>query len=685
MTLIGPGGVGKSRLALQVATDVRSDFVGGAWLAELAAVTDPMAVPHAIASVIGLRQREGRTITETLVEFLTARDSLVILDNCEHLVDAAADVAAAIVRSCAGTRVLATSRESLAVAGEQLVPLRPLGSPIERVSLDEARRFGAVALFADRARSADPDFALIDDNAESVIQLCRRLDGLPLAIELAAARVGALSPVDMLARLDQRFRLLSGGGRAQQERHQTLRRTVDWSYELLDQRDRVVFNRLSVFAGSFDVSAAEAIVASDTLDSFDVVDALVSLVAKPMLIVEQTSDGRRYRLLETLRQYGRDKLADAEETFAVRRRHAEYFVAWAAEADQGLLTTAEPAWHRRIMSSFDDLRQVIELAVDEHDTDLAMRLGAALEYFSVTRFTSGVNEWYRQITAMPGSQEHEEAARVFATAALCRFGVGDDDAAEFNRLAAAGLQMARRSGVAVTGSVYNAAAVSALIAGDFDEMLAHWRTAVELSDAGSDIAWKALHLANLTYGLIITAHTKSAAEMSERAVRHARSSGSPSLLSWALAMHAHALFASDPYRAIELLDEAVESDAGTGSDWFSAYGLNTLAPRMYEAGMVEGVLRCGARFLERQLRIGFRQGSHMIVGLLGVIALDRGDIELARECFSYIDELPWEPTIDHARAEFMSGKPRAEISITELADFGLRTCERLDQLVHRLE
>ena len=291
VTLTGVGGVGKTRLAIQVAAEVVADFPDGAWLCEFAPVTDPSAVWETLGASLRVQSLQGRTLEESVLAYLASKRALVIFDNCEHLLDAVARQVDAVLHGCSRLVVLATSREGLALVGERIVAVPSLRVPDEGVDGQELTRTDAVRLFVERASVSRPDFTLTDRNADAVAVLCRRLDGIPLAIELAAARVRSMSPEDLAARLDQRFKLLTQGSRAALERHQTLRNTIDWSYELLDPTGRRVLNGLSVFAGGCDLAAAEAVLSGVDLDASGVADVLGQLVDKSLAVVDDSGDG----------------------------------------------------------------------------------------------------------------------------------------------------------------------------------------------------------------------------------------------------------------------------------------------------------------------------------------------------------------------------------------------------------
>ncbi len=365
VTLTGMGGVGKTRLALQLAADVIGQFPEGAWWCEFAPVTDPAMVWETLATSLRVQPVPGRAVDESVLDYLAAKQLLLVLDNCEHLLDAVARLVDAIEHRCPKVSVLATSREGLAVAGEQLVAVAPLGVPAEHADGDDLRQSEAVCLFWDRASAARSDFALTDRNVGAVGVLCRRLDGIPLAIELAAARVRSLSPDDLVSRLDQRFKLLTHGSRGALERHQTLRSTIDWSYDLLTPTERHALNRLSVFAGGCDLGAAEAVLPDDELDAADVVDVLGQLVDKSLVVVDDADGGLRYRLLETIRQYARERLDASGDPVALRRRHADHYVALAEAAGPHLRGREQVEWTSVVIRDIDNFRAALDWAVED--------------------------------------------------------------------------------------------------------------------------------------------------------------------------------------------------------------------------------------------------------------------------------------------------------------------------------
>ena len=313
LTLLGMGGLGKTRLSLQVAAEVMALFPDGVWFFDLAPIRDPVLVVSEAAQVLGVREEPGRPLVQTLCAALKARRTLLIFDNCEHLIKASADLVNAILRAAPQVSVLASSREALRVPGEQVYPVLPLPLPDRGDAVEALSRSTAVRLFVERARSHKPSFVLDEREAPAVAELVLRLEGIPLAIELAAARVRSLSVADINLRLKDRYKLLTSGGRVLLERQQTLRALVDWSYDLLNEDEQRVFNRLAVFASGFDLAAGEEICGIEPLSPDDVLDLLSSLVEKSLVSMDERDGDTRYRMLETLRDYAREKLEQSAE------------------------------------------------------------------------------------------------------------------------------------------------------------------------------------------------------------------------------------------------------------------------------------------------------------------------------------------------------------------------------------
>lgn len=383
LTLTGVGGTGKTRLALQVGAEIVEDFPDGVWVVDLIPVTDGEMVDNAVAAALGVRDQPGRSLLETIGDALRTRKTLIILDNCEHLLSNAADVVSEILRTDPQVRVLATSREPLGVPGEVTVAIPPLNVPPQSAkTADALAPYDSAVLFENRAALARPGFRITDENSEAVAQICRSLDAVPLAIELAAARVRVLSPLEIADHLDDRFRLLTGGGTTAVPRQQTLEATVAWSYVHLLDAERLLFCRLAVFAGSFTLEAAEAVTESEGIQRWDVLDLVTGLVEKSMLVVDSDDSPKsRYRLLETLRQYGMSHLIESETVELFRRKHAVYFADFAESGDQQLRGPNQGDWFTALGREHDNLAAALTWTLDAEEGELFLRTASALGYF----------------------------------------------------------------------------------------------------------------------------------------------------------------------------------------------------------------------------------------------------------------------------------------------------------------
>jgi predicted ATPase/class 3 adenylate cyclase len=376
LTLIGPGGTGKTRLSLRVGAELLQSFTDGVWLVELAPLRNASLIPQTIATLFGLRELPNTPLINLVTDYLRAKQLLLILDNCEHLIEACAKLSTDLLRVCPELKIIASSREVLGIQGETVyrVPSLSLPDPVH-VTPEALMESESVRLFVERATAAQSKFSLTDQNAFAVAQICHRLDGIPLALELAAARVAVFSPEQISSRLDDRFKLLTGGSRTALERHQTLRALIDWSYDLLPAEERTLLRRLSVFASSWTFEAAEG-VCSD----LDVLSLLTQLVNKSLVIAGEQERSTRYRLLETIRQYARDKLLEAGESISIRNRHLDFFLQFAEEAETYMNGHQELKWRSLLDDEYDNLRTAFEWAM-ENDVEKALRLGGALGIF----------------------------------------------------------------------------------------------------------------------------------------------------------------------------------------------------------------------------------------------------------------------------------------------------------------
>ncbi len=452
LTLTGAGGCGKTRLALAVAGEVGADYPDGVWLVELAELADPSLVPQAVAEALGLREEPGQPILVTLTTYLTPTRLLLVLDNCEHLAAACAELVTVLLAACPQLRVLTTSRAPLEAPAETIyrVPSLALPDVARRPSSDDLLAFDAIGLFVERARARQPDFALTPRNEDGVMAICLRLDGIALALELAAARVGVLAVDDIAAGLDDCLRILTGGPRDALPRHQAMQATLDWSYDLLEEPERVLLRRLSVFAGGWTLQAAEAVCTGGVVAQEDVLDLLTALVNKSLAQMEERNGRARYRLLETVRQYGQQHVTASGEAELVRERHRDWYVRLAEEAEPALRGAAQIAWLERLEAERDNLRAVLDrrrgaevelphgapdrfTAPDDQSVaawaDGALRVATALwRFWEIRAPLSEGRRWLEEAIARTGAPP-ALYARVLAVAGRLAHLQGDHDAA----------------------------------------------------------------------------------------------------------------------------------------------------------------------------------------------------------------------------------------------------------------
>jgi predicted ATPase len=442
VTLTGTGGTGKTRLSLQIAAEVLDSFKDGVWFIELAPLSDPALVLDTIASVLGVREEQGRVLLTTLLDWLSNKELLFVLDNCEHLVEACAKFAAAGLQSSRGMHILASSREALGIAGETAyhMPSLEIPNPKDPISIDTITQYTAVRLFIERATQALGTFSLTNANAPVVAQICYRLDGIPLAIELAAARVKVLRVEQIAERLDDRFRLLTGGSRTALPRQQTLRALIDWSYDLLSKTEQVLLRRLSVFVGGWTLEAAETVCADESIQSVDVLDLMTHLVDKSLVSMDELAVEPRYRMLETIRQYAHEKSFEMGEDDAMRGRHRDWFAQWAEQGQAELTGPRQAAWLARLEDEHDNLRAALEWALAS-EPETGLRLAAAIwQFWDIRGYMSEGSKWLGKVLEECPAQS---VARVKALIGAGWLATRKKDGEQAGALFEAGLTLSR--------------------------------------------------------------------------------------------------------------------------------------------------------------------------------------------------------------------------------------------------
>jgi predicted ATPase/DNA-binding CsgD family transcriptional regulator/Tfp pilus assembly protein PilF len=605
LTLTGAGGIGKTRLALRVAHDLAAGgvYADGVWLVELASLGAPDLAPRLVASVLGAPEQPGRSPADALVAALAPRELLLVLDNCEHAIEACAELVARLLTDCPRLRVLATSREALGVPGEVAWSVPPLGLPDDRAArtLTGIAAAEAVRLFVERAAAALPPFALTADNAPAVAEICRRLDGIPLAIELAAARVALLTPAEIVGRLDDALGLLTTGQRAAPERQRTLEAAIGWSYDLLDQPERTLFGRLAAFAGGFSLDAAEAVCAGRGVAESAVLDLLGRLVARSLVLAQSDGDATRYRLLEPVRQFARQRLVERGELAETDRRHAAYFVALAERAAPALHGPEQARWFRALDAESDNLRSAHAWASAEGDPDVALRLAGALWWW-----------WARP------DRQAEGRAHLAAAVALPG-GTGD---------------AGRRARVLV------GLAMLSLMQSDLPAAAGLARDGLALAEAAGDRSVVARALGALGMLDLFRGQAAAARARLEPALELARAVGDRFVEAWALQCLANvALQEGDPGGAVERLEESVRVGRAAGDGWSVAMALNGLGDAARSRGDGPAARAAYEEALPLFQRIGAPAAYPGILHNLGYVALSAGEPARAVELFLESAEL----------------------------------------------
>jgi predicted ATPase/DNA-binding CsgD family transcriptional regulator len=578
VTLTGVGGCGKTRLALGVASRVVDSFRDGVWLVSLAPLADPLLVPQGVASVLGVHERPDRSLLDGLTAYLARRDVLLVLDNCEHLVQACAALADTLLQSCPSLRLLATSREPLRIAGEvvarvTLLAIPEVGSPEGPA---EVIRYSAVQLFVERAVAARSDFVVTSRNASAVAAICRRLEGLPLALELAAPWVRALAAEQILERLDDTFGLLVGGSRSAPERQKTMLAALDWSYGLLGELDRVVFRRLAVFVGGWSIEAAEAVCSGGGVSSQAVLAPLIRLVDASLVQVEYEDERTRYRFLEPVRQYARERLVGSGELDVIDRRHARYFLHFAQhwEHDANAGGPDRQAAHIALEREQDNTRGALSWCVDRGEAEIGLQLGRAYWNLWVVRglLTEG-RTWLSQLAALPAAGG-VPGMRVVALSINASLAWRQGSYAEAQDLYAEVLPVLRAGDLRMLQCALADLGWMAFHQGNYPAAQAHFDEELDVSRALRDPVSEVLALSNLGWLACYQEEYSAAAELSQECLVGAREASDQWVLGMALNIGANAqLHTGDLATARRLVEECVAVQRELGDRFELAYGL----------------------------------------------------------------------------------------------------------------
>lgn len=625
LTLTGPGGAGKSRLAIEVARAIAARFPGGVWLVELAALADPALVPHAVADAIGIREQPGTPIAHTLVAALASRQALIVLDNCEHLIDACAGLAASLLAAGPASRILATSREPLRVPGEVVYRVLPLAVPgasaVTAALLDGVE---AVELFVDRVRWVRPGFVLTDANAAAVARVCQRLDGLPLALELAAARASALDPAQIAARLDDALGVLSAGSRTAPGRQRTMQATLDWSHALLGPGERALLRRLSVFAGGWTIEAAEEVCAGDGIEPSAVLPSLADLVDKSLVQVEDAPAGDavevRYRLLETVRQYAAAQLAASGEGDAVTARHAEWCTALATQAEPAYTGPDQAVWLDRMEREHDNVRAALRWLAGRGDV-----VGEARLLSVVWRF------WYYRSHLVEGDRWLGDVlqrlsddvppavrARVLQGAGVIAWNAGDPERSA--RMTRQSLVLHQQTGdLAGISATTQALGVVDELQGRYDEATRYYRESLRLREKLGDDAGAAITLQNLGNMAREQGRLDEAGDLYERSLAIHKRLGNSRGVALALASLAVVALDRGDYRAsADLSARGVAIYQSLGATSLQVTAVNNLGIATMLMGDAARAVEIQLDTLRLAVEFGDRRG--IAYGLEGVAA-----------------------------------------------------------------
>jgi predicted ATPase len=560
VTLTGVGGVGKTRLALEVAARLADEFPDGVWFFELAAVTDPVAVPDAVAAVLGITQQPGKTVSESVAAALEGRLRLLVIDNCEHVLDAAADLIEAIRAHSATVRILATSREGLGVADEQVWPLSSL-------DVGAGTDSAAVQLFVQRAHSVAPHFTPTGE-ADAVVEICRRLDGIPLAIELAASRIASMSPGEVRDRLDDRFRLLIGSRRGL-GRHQTLRHAVAWSYDLLDNAEKSLLAQCSVFAGGFDLQSACAVAGSD--DDYAILDLLDTLVRKSLLVVDRSIGQTRFSMLETIRQFAEEQLVALGAATEARAAHARYF----AGRETDIMALWDSPRQREAYTWFTielaNLRTAFRWATDHGDLDVAAPIATYAAWFGYLTENYEPIAWAEELIEPARAVDHPRLAALYVVASNCYMAGRIDPAIRYTEAAQRAISGGSDHipyGAEAVGGAYPAVGQP--------ERMIRWCRA----QLARRLDTNTLTRTALVVALAVTGSTDDAMATATGLIDAAEATGNPYVLSWALLASGLAVYDADPVGSLAALRRglAIAQDSGNRANQ-SHLALNLCRPK----------------------------------------------------------------------------------------------------------
>ncbi|MEO8666358.1 MAG: tetratricopeptide repeat protein [Ignavibacteria bacterium] len=635
LSLIGPGGTGKTRIALQTAAESIDDYENGVWFVELASLTDPSHLPELIMKSIGIKEQQNKTSEETLCDHLKDKEILILLDNCEHLIDPSARISEILLQYSPGLKIIVTSRESLRIDGEQTHSVLPLAfpDPKDNSSPEQLSQYESVRLFIERALAVDQRFRVNNDNAPALAQICFHLDGIPLAIELAAARISVLSPEKINERLSDRFRLLTGGKRTALPRQQTLKALIDWSYDLLSEKEKIFWQRLSVFSGGWTLEAAEEICSDDDLSADDILDLMNELTGKSIIIYAEAKD--RYSMLETMRRYGDEKLNNSGEQEKIRTDHLNYFLKTAETARTELFGPKAKEWLDKFESEHSNLRAALTWSLEKKLFEQGAGLVCALDdYWEARGYGLECGVWLEKFMSNPGSLSPDILARSNRVAGLIEKYKGNS--IRSNEFFESSLKIYRELGDIVAASgVLNSLGVSAYNRGEYNTAEKYLEESLQLSrETGSK---KVTSTAINSIGLIALVRLEfdKAKKYFEETVETAKSIGDEFLTGVGLNNLAVVqTFLGDYEEAEKLYYEVLKINKDLGNKIGIARTLSNLGNIIYlrnDLDKAESILN---ESLALSKEIGQMARILDALSNLGQVALSKGEIDTARSLFT---------------------------------------------------
>ncbi len=640
-TLTGVGGSGKTRLALEVTRDLVEAYPNGVWLVEFAPLSEEVLVPKAVAEALKVPERPAQPLADTLAEVLRNRELLLILDNCEHLLEAVARLVDRLLDSCSHLRIMATSREAIGVEGEirWVVPPLSVPEPQGTPSSEELGGYESVRLFLERARERDPTFSLSPPNALAVADICRMLEGIPLAIELAAARVGTLSVGQISQRLGGSLELLTRGGRTAVPRHRTLQGALGWSYDLLSESERKLFRKISVFAGGWTLEASEAVGSGDGVEEREVLDLLSGLVEKSLVMVRGGDPGgARYRLLEPVRQYALDKLEESDEVEEARRRHAEFFLGIAEKTEMEMRGAEQATWLDRLEAEHDNLRGALSWALERGEPELGLHMAVAFWWFWEARgyFDEG-RRWLEQALAK-GGRASSARARALDGVGYMALGLGDVDRA----VAAAeeGLKLRAQLDIeaSVAASLLRLLGITAEIRGDYEQATELSRESLALGREAEDkytVVWSLLNLGRVSS---VQGDHERATQFYEEGLALCRESGyTTPLPNFLSALACEFMLQGDQERAMTVNSEATALVRKQGANLGGHARIPGTLERLGWAALLRGDQEQAKTWHEENLRLSQKLGNKLMAtesleGLACAVGT-KGEAERAAKLF----------------------------------------------------